>query len=137
MQIGEAARTAGVSAKMIRHYESIGLIPEADRRASNYRDYSHDDVHRLAFIRRARDLGFSMGEIRDLLRLWGDTGRSSAEVKALTQAHIAELESKIRQLEEMRSTLAHLADTCDGDHRAHCPIIETLAGAQPAPHRHD
>lgn len=137
MQIGEAAKAAGVSAKMIRHYESIGLIPAADRRSSNYRDYGHDDVHRLGFIRRARDLGFSIEEIRDLLRLWADTRRSSAEVKALAEEHIRELEGKIRLLEEMRSTLAHLAEACDGDHRPHCPIIETLAGEQAVPHRHD
>lgn len=136
MQIGEAAKAAGVSAKMIRHYESIGLIPAADRRSSNYRDYGHDDVHRLGFIRRARDLGFSIEEIRDLLRLWADTKRSSAEVKALAEEHIRELEGKIRLLEEMRSTLAHLAEACDGDHRPHCPIIETLAGEQPAPTSH-
>jgi len=129
MQIGEAARLTGVSAKMIRHYESIGLIPSADRRDSNYRDYGHHDIHRLGFIRRARDLGFSIDQIRDLLKLWGDTHRSSADVKALTEAHIAELDGKIRLLGEMRSTLAHLADACDGDHRPDCPIIEGLAGS--------
>ena len=136
MQIGEAARAAGVSAKRVRHYEAIGVIRAADRRSSNYRDYGHDDVHRLAFIRRARDLGFSIEEIRDLLRLWADTGRSSAEVKALAQAHIAELEGKIRLLEEMRATLAHLAEACDGDNRPHCPIIETLAGEHRPVHIH-
>lgn len=134
MQISEAARAAGVSAKMIRHYEAIGLIPAADRRASNYRDYGAEDVHRLAFIRRARDLGFSIDEIRDLLRLWGDADRSSAEVKALAEAHIADLESRIRLLEEMRQTLATLARACDGDQRPHCPIIESLAGDRPVPH---
>lgn len=128
MQIGEASRLTGVSAKMIRHYESIGLIPNADRRDSNYRDYGHHDVHRLGFIRRARDLGFSMDEIRDLLRLWGDTQRTSADVKALTEAHIAELDQKIRLLGEMRDTLANLADACDGDHRPDCPIIDSLEG---------
>src|SRR6476660_9684180 len=102
MQIGEAAYATGVTAKMIRHYESIGLIPAADRRSSNYRDYGHHDVHRLGFIRRARDLGFSIEEIRDLLRLWGDTHRSSADVKLLAAAHIAELDSKIALLQEMR-----------------------------------
>ena len=127
MQIGEASRLTGVSAKMIRHYESIGLIPSADRRDSNYRDYGHHDIHRLGFIRRARDLGFSIDQIRDLLKLWGDTQRSSADVKALTEGHIAELDGKIRLLGEMRSTLAHLADACDGDHRPDCPIIEGLA----------
>lgn len=128
MQIGEAARLTGVSAKMIRHYESIGLIPSADRRESNYRDYGHHDIHRLGFIRRARDLGFSIDEIRDLLRLWGDQSRTSADVKSLTLGHITELDRRIALLTEMRDTLTHLADACDGDHRPHCPIIESLAG---------
>jgi Cu(I)-responsive transcriptional regulator len=128
MQIGEAARLTGVSAKMIRHYETIGLIPSADRRESNYRDYGHHDIHRLGFIRRARDLGFSIDEIRDLLRLWGDQSRSSADVKSLTLGHITELDRRIALLTEMRDTLTHLADACDGDHRPHCPIIESLAG---------
>ena len=136
MQIGEAARLTGVSAKMIRHYESIGLVPVADRRDSNYRDYGDADLHRLGFIRRARDLGFSIEEIRDLLRLWGDTERSSRDVKALTTAHIAELEKKIAALEEMRATLAHLVHCCEGDHRPDCPIIESLAGAAPHHSRH-
>jgi Cu(I)-responsive transcriptional regulator len=126
MQIGEASRLTGVSAKMIRHYESIGLIPNADRRDSNYRDYGHHDIHRLGFIRRARDLGFSMDEIRDLLRLWSDQERSSADVKALTLGHVAELEKRIGLLQEMRDTLSHLAEACDGDHRPHCPIIKSL-----------
>lgn len=128
MQIGQAARLTGVSAKMIRHYESIGLVPAADRRDSNYRDYGHHDLHRLGFIRRARDLGFSIEEIRDLLRLWGDWERASADVKALTQSHIAELDRKIALMGEMRQTLATLADACDGDHRPDCPIIANLAG---------
>ena len=134
MQIGEAARRTGVSAKMIRHYESIGLIPSADRRDSNYRDYGHHDVHRLGFIRRARDLGFSIEEIRDLLRLWGDQARESAEVRALTLGHLTELDRKISLLSEMRDTLTHLADACDGDHRPDCPIIESLAGDEPHAH---
>ncbi len=128
MQIGTASRASGVSAKMIRHYEAIGLLPAVARRDSNYRDYGADDVHRLGFIRRARDLGFSMAEIRELLRLWDDRERSSADVKALTEAHIADLEGRIRRLGEMRDTLAGLARSCDGDHRAHCPIIDGLAG---------
>ena len=132
MQIGEAARVSGVSAKMIRHYEAIGLIPAADRRDSNYRDYSHHDLHRLAFIRRARDLGFSMEEIRDLLKLWGDQQRASADVKALTLGHIAELDRRIQAMEEMRATLTHLANACDGDHRPDCPIIDGLAGGHSA-----
>ena len=136
MQIGQAARATGVSAKMIRHYESIGLIPTADRRSSNYRDYDHADIHRLGFIRRARDLGFSMAEIRDLLRLWGDSSRSSADVKQLAQAHVADLNARIGLLVEMRDTLDSLAEACDGDHRPHCPIIQSLAGEAPLPHRH-
>ena len=135
MQIGEAARHTGVSAKMIRHYEAIGLIPAADRRDSNYRDYGHHDLHRLGFIRRARDLGFSIEEIRNLLRLWGDTSRASADVKALTESHIAELDRKIALMGEMRQTLATLAEACDGDHRPDCPIIESLAGGGGG-HRH-
>jgi Cu(I)-responsive transcriptional regulator len=136
MQIGEASSATGVSAKMIRHYESIGLIPEAGRRDSNYRDYGAEDVHRLGFIRRARDLGFSIEEIRELLKLWGDRERSSRDVKALTVSHIAELDAKIALLGEMRATLSHLADCCDGDHRPDCPIIESLAGAAPL-HKHE
>ena len=134
MQIGEASRATGVSAKMIRHYEQIGLIPTADRRDSNYRDYGAEDVHRLGFIRRARDLGFSIAAIGDLLRLWGDRQRSSRDVKALTQSHIRELDAKIALLGEMRSTLAHLVHCCDGDNRPDCPIIESLAGAAPVSH---
>lgn len=136
MQIGEASRATGVSAKMIRHYESIGLIPQADRRDSNYRDYGPEDIHRLGFIARARDLGFAIEEIRDLLRLWGDRKRSSRDVKALTLSHIAELDRKIALLGEMRSTLAHLAHCCDGDNRPDCPIIESLAGDAPLKHEH-
>jgi len=134
MQIGEASRATGVSAKMIRHYESIGLIPEADRRVSNYRDYGGEDVHRLGFIRRARDLGFSIDEIRRLLRLWADKRRSRRDVKTLTLSHIKDLDRKIAELEEMRSTLAHLAHCCDGSDRPDCPIIDSLAGVAPLAH---
>ncbi len=136
MQIGEAAEATGVSAKMIRHYEAIGLIPAADRRQSNYRDYGAADLHRLGFIRRARDLGFSIEEIRNLLHLWADRDRSSRDVKALALTHIGELEAKIARLEEMRATLAHLAHCCDGDDRPDCPIIESLAGAAPLARTH-
>lgn len=136
MQIGAAAKATGVSAKMIRHYESIGLIPSADRRDSNYRDYGASDIHRLGFIRRARDLGFSMEQIRDLLKLWGDRERSSADVKRLTLSHIGDLEQKIAALQEMRDTLSHLVDCCDGDHRPDCPIIKGLEGAAPLPEHH-
>ena len=128
MQIGKASQASGISAKMIRHYESIGLIPSADRRDSNYRDYSGDDVHQLNFIRRARALGFSIEEIRDLLRLWADGKRSSAEVKKLALGHIEDLNARINVLMEMRDTLANLAHSCDGNNRPHCPIIESLEG---------
>jgi MerR family copper efflux transcriptional regulator len=136
MQIGDASKATGVSAKMIRHYESIGLIPEADRRSSNYRDYGSEDVHRLGFIRRARDLGFSIEEIRELLKLWGDRERSSRDVKELTLGHIEELDKKISLLTEMRGTLLHLVSCCDGGDRPDCPIIEGLAGAAPLKHHH-
>jgi Cu(I)-responsive transcriptional regulator len=135
MQIGEVSKVTGVSAKMIRHYESIGLIPQADRPVSNYRDYGGEDVHRLGFIARARDLGFSIEAIRDLLRLWGDRNRSSRDVKELTLSHVAELDRKIALLEEMRATLAYLSDCCDGDNRPDCPIIESLAGKAPVSQR--
>ena len=128
MQIGQVAKGSGVSAKMIRHYEAIGLLPPADRRKSGYRDYSDNDVHRLRFIGRARDLGFPLDRIRVLLRLWSDRGRSSAEVKALALAHVAELDEKIERLREMSETLGHLARTCDGDGRPDCPILRGLAG---------
>src|SRR3954454_19939894 len=101
MQIGEASRESGVSAKMIRHYEAIGLVPHANRRSSNYRDYTKADVHRFAFIRRARDLGFSIEQIRSLLRLWADKRRSSRSVKALALEHIAELQTKVAALQDM------------------------------------
>ncbi|GJD31245.1 HTH-type transcriptional regulator HmrR [Methylobacterium adhaesivum] len=133
MNIGQAADASGVSAKMIRHYESIGLVPQADRRDSGYRDYDPEDVHRLSFVRRARDLGFPLERIRVLLGLWGDPTRSSAEVKALALTHIEELEEKARHLQEMADVLRGLADACDGDGRPHCPIIEGLeAGSVPA-----
>ena len=128
MQIGQAARASGASAKMIRHYEAIGLIAPAERRDSNYRLYSPDDVGRLKFIRRARDLGFSIDRIRDLLALWTNRGRSSAEVKSIALAHIAELEDRIAGMRDMVATLHDLADGCAGNDRPDCPIIEGLAG---------
>ena len=129
MQIGQAAKASGVSAKMIRHYEAIGLVPEADRRSSNYRDYSDEDVHRLAFIRRARDLGFSLERIADLLKLWADKDRSNAEVKAMAMAHVCDLEAKARHLQQMAGLLQNLADACEGDGRPKCPIISDLEGS--------
>lgn len=126
MQIGEAAIQSGVSAKMIRHYELIGLIPSAFRRGNTYRDYGDADVQRLVFVRRARDLGFSIERIRELLRLWSDQSRSNAEVKALALAHVAELDARIAEMKEMASTLHELADACDGSGRPDCPIIKNL-----------
>ncbi len=126
MNIGQASKASGVSAKMIRYYEQTGLIPAADRKSSGYRDYSDTDVHMLRFIRRARDLGFSVAEISDLLGLWRDETRQSAEVKRLAQAHIDELEKKIKGLQDMAHTLKMLVNACHGDHRPHCPILQRL-----------
>lgn len=127
--IGEASALAGVSAKMIRHYESIGLIPAASRTFANYRLYSDADVHRLRFIKRSRNLGFSMKQIEQLLSLWSDTGRSSAEVKRLALSHADELSARIREMVEMRDTLTDLARRCRGDSRPDCPILADLADA--------
>lgn len=126
MNIGDAANASGVSAKMIRYYEQTGLIPPADRTASGYRDYSDKDVHVLRFIRRSRDLGFSVAEISELLALWQDRSRQSSDVKALARAHIADLRQKIESLQQMADTLQTLADCCAGDHRPDCPILAGL-----------
>lgn len=127
MKIGQAAAAARVSERMIRHYEKIGLIPAAARRASGYRDYDERDIHTLLFIGRARDLGFPLEEIRTLLALWHDRDRSSADVKSLALARAAELKRKARELDAMRRTLEKLAESCHGDARPDCPIIEDLA----------
>lgn len=126
MNIGEAAKKSGVSAKMIRYYEQIGLIPPANRTCSGYRSYVDKDVHLLGFIRRARDLGFSVESIGDLLGLWTDTGRKSADVRRLAVGHLENLQLKIRELEAMSDTLEQLVDACSGDHRPDCPIISDL-----------
>ena len=126
MNIGAASDASGVSQRMIRHYEKIGLVPAPPRRGS-YRDYSDADVHRLRFIANARDLGFPIEEIRMLLGLWSDRARSSAEVKNLAQSRAAELGRKVRALEAMRRSLTELAQSCHGDDRPDCPIIEHLA----------
>jgi len=126
MKIGQASRESGVTQRMIRHYEAIGLVPAAARRDSGYRDYDARDVNSLRFIRRARDLGFSVEEIGKLLALWHDRGRASAEVKALALARAAELDRKARQLDEMRRSLEHLAAHCHGDGRPDCPILDEL-----------
>lgn len=125
--IGEAAEASGVTAKMIRHYEKIGLVPPASRTFTNYRIYSGEDVHTLQFIKRARSLGFPMKQIALLLSLWHDKDRSSAEAKRLVLAHVAELEIKIRDLQSMSNALMELAKNCHGDDRPNCPILEDLA----------
>ena len=127
MNIGEAARASGVSAKMIRHYESLGLFPEAARTDSGYRQYTDKEVSTLRFVRQSRDLGFSTEQIRELLGLWQDRRRPSRQVKLLAQAHIVELDEKLKELQAMKATLEHLVHCCHGDDRPDCPIIETLA----------
>jgi Cu(I)-responsive transcriptional regulator len=134
MNIGEAAKASGVSAKMIRHYEGVGLFPEAARTDSGYRQYTGKEVSTLRFIRQSRDLGFSIEQIRALLGLWQDRKRPSRQVRALAQAHIEELDEKLKELHAMKATLEHLVHCCQGDDRPDCPIIESLAfeGASPS-----
>lgn len=127
MNIGEVSQASGVSAKLIRHYESIGIIPKAGRSDSGYRIYKESDVHILAFVKRARGLGFSMMEIKKLVSLWRNKSRASGEVKNLASAHIKNLEAKINELQSMVDTLKHLSRTCHGDNRPDCPILEGLA----------
>lgn len=127
MNIGQASNASGVSSKMIRYYEQIGLIKPALRTASSYRTYGDNDVHTLRFVRRARDLGFSVEQIKELLALWRDRSRASSDVKAVALEHVAELERKIAAIQEMAKTLKHLASHCHGDDRPECPIIEEIA----------
>ena len=128
MNIGQASRASGVSAKMIRYYEQTGLLPPAARTGSGYRVYATADVHQLRFVRRARDLGFSIAEIAALVGLWHDRQRASADVKRLAQAHVVELEKRIAALQDMRHTLQNLLQHCHGDERPDCPILDQLAG---------
>jgi Cu(I)-responsive transcriptional regulator len=128
MRIGEVASLSGISQRMIRHYEKIGLIDRAARRDSGYRDYAERDVHRLRFIGRARDLGFGADEIKRLLALWGDRSRSNADVKSIALARAAELKRKAKALDEMRRALEDLAACCHGDGRPDCPILGGLEG---------
>jgi MerR family copper efflux transcriptional regulator len=128
MNIGKAADASGVSAKMIRHYEESGFIPKARRTESGYRVYRDEDVHVLRFIRRARDLGFSLKEIKTLLGLWENRRRASADVKRLAMKHVEELDARIAEMQAMRRTLVGLAHQCHGDHRPACPILDDLAG---------
>jgi MerR family copper efflux transcriptional regulator len=136
--IGQAAAASGVSAKMIRHYEEVGLLPAARRTDSGYRQYGDVDVQTLRFVRHSRDLGFSIEQIRELLGLWHDRRRPSRQVRALAQAHIADLEEKLTELQAMKATLEHLVHCCHGDDRPDCPIIESLAKDSPgaAPNGH-
>ena len=131
MNIGEAARRSGVSAKMIRYYEQSELVPAPARLASGYRDYTDDDVHRLRFVRHARDLGFDVKQIGELLSLWSDCSRASADVHALTLAHIAHLREKAADIEQMIAVLQRLADTCHHNRGPQCPILDSLAGEAP------
>ena len=131
MNIGEAAAASGVTPKMIRHYEDIGLIREAARTESGYRTYGPKDIATLSFIRRSRDLGFPIAQIRTLLALWQDRERASADVKQVAGEHIDELRAKMRQLQEMVATLEHLSAHCHGDDRPDCPILEQLATGDP------
>lgn len=128
MRIGEAAAATGVSAKLIRHYEQIGLIGKTRRTAANYREVDERDLHRLRFIRQARLLGFSLERIRELLSLWQDTHRASKDVKTIAMAHVAELDRRIVEMMAMRDTLRHLAEHCAGDDRPDCPILAGLEG---------
>ena len=126
MNIGQAAKQSGLTAKMIRYYEGIGLLPAAGRSDSGYRQYSAQDLHTLAFIKRSRDLGFSLEEVGKLLQLWQDRQRASADVKALARDHIDELNRKIAELAGLRDTLQELVEHCHGDQRPDCPILKDL-----------
>ena len=129
--IGQAAKDSGVSAKMIRHYESLGLLAAAPRTEAGYRSYSDDDIHTLRFIRRSRDLGFSLPQVGELLALWHDRNRASSEVRRLALGHVETLKAKIDELSGMVKTLEHLASHCHGDGRPECPILEDLATERP------
>jgi MerR family copper efflux transcriptional regulator len=129
MNIGQAAEASGVSAKMIRYYESMGLVPKARRTDGGYRIYTENDIHTLRFIRRARDLGFPVKQIDHLLGLWRNRRRVSADVRRIALEHVAELEQKIQELQAMRRTLQELVQHCHGDRRPECPILDDLAGS--------
>lgn len=130
MNIGEAAKLSGINSKLIRHYESIGVFPKVDRSESGYRLYTASDIHTLSFIKRAREMGFSMAEIKKLVSLWQTKSRFSSEVKALSEKHIKAMEQKIKALQQMVDTLRHLAKNCRGDGRPDCPIINELANTK-------
>jgi MerR family copper efflux transcriptional regulator len=125
--VSEAGRRSNVSAKMVRHYESLGLLPQVPRTDAGYRQYTDREVHTLRFIRRARDLGFSMAEIGELLALWQDRRRPSSSVKRIASGHVAALDAKMAEMAAMRKTLQHLVQCCHGDDRPECPILDELA----------
>jgi Cu(I)-responsive transcriptional regulator len=127
MNIGQAAAASGVSAKMVRHYESLGLLPRIARTEAGYRQYGDNEVHTLRFIRRARDLGFSIAEIGELLKLWTNRRRASGDVRRIAQSHVADLERRIAEMTAMKRTLEHLVHCCRGDERPDCPILDELA----------
>ena len=127
MNIGEAARRSGISAKMIRHYEGLGLLSRVARTDAGYRQYDDATLHQLRFIRRARDLGFDMKEIASLLALWGDRRRASADVKRIALKHVGDLQRRIEEMQAMQRTLEHMASCCHGDGRPECPILDNLA----------
>jgi Cu(I)-responsive transcriptional regulator len=135
MNIGEAASAAGVSAKMIRHYEQIGLLPAAERSEAGYRLYGEREVSVLRFVRQSRRLGFSVAQVAELIGLWSDSRRSSREVKAVAQRHLADLEDKRREIEQMMDGLSELVEACHGDDQPHCAILDTLSRGSPAQHQ--
>lgn len=130
MNIGEAARQSGVSAKMVRHYESLGLLPQVHRSDSGYRQYTEAEVHTLRFIKRARDLGFSMAEIAELVGLWQNRRRASQNVRRIAQKHADDLAQRIAAMQSMQQTLTHLVHCCQGNDRPECPILDDLAGGK-------
>lgn len=129
--IGEAARRSDVSAKMVRHYESLNLLPGVNRTDSGYRQYTDKEVHTLRFIKRSRDLGFSMAEIADLLKLWQNRRRSSSDVRRIATRHVDDLNKRMAEMAAMKNTLEHLIHCCQGDHRPDCPILDELGKAPP------
>ena len=136
VNIGEAAKLSGVSAKMVRHYETLGLLPRVGRTDSGYRQYSQAEVHTLQFIKRSRELGFSMDEIAGLVSLWQNRRRTSASVKRIAQKHADDLAQRIEAMQAMQRTLQHLIHGCHGDDRPDCPILDDLAGTKTAPLPH-
>ncbi len=137
MNIGDAAKAAGVSPKMIRHYEQTGLLPQAERNESGYRLYGEREISVLRFIRQSRSLGFSMPQIAELIGQWGDSSRTSRQVKAIAQRHLADLEEKLKEIAEMQAGLEQLVNACAGNEHSHCAILENLASQSPKAPQHE